>query len=73
MVQVILQVLIVGMLTGLVGIIWMVARNSFTDDHDPDDNRHGETSSAEPHDREEPHERSSRQSTAEVGVLAVHK
>ena len=43
MVQVILQVLIVGLLTGLVGIIWMIARNSLTDDHDPDDNRQGET------------------------------
>jgi hypothetical protein len=39
MVQVILQVLIVGLLTGLVGIIWMIARNSLTDDHDPDDER----------------------------------
>ena len=39
MALVITEVGIVGLLTGLVGIIWMIVRSSFDDDHNPDDNR----------------------------------
>ena len=39
MVQVITEVGIVGLLAGLVGIIWMIVRSSFDDAHSPDDNR----------------------------------
>ena len=42
MVQVIVEVVIVGLLTGLVGIIWMIVRSRFDDDHYPDDNRQEE-------------------------------
>jgi len=62
MVQAILQVLIVGLLTGLAGIIWMVVRHSFDDDLYFDDNRQVGSPSSEPSDGKDPHERSSRQS-----------
>ncbi|HSL03124.1 MAG TPA: hypothetical protein VK901_06255 [Nitrospiraceae bacterium] len=39
MVQLIIEVVIVGLLTALVWIIWMVVRASFDDDHYPDDKR----------------------------------
>ncbi len=39
MVQAIVEIVIVGLLTGLGWIIWMVVRASFDDDHYPDDNR----------------------------------
>jgi hypothetical protein len=39
MVQTIIQVLIVGLLAGLVGIIWLIIRRSFDDDRYLDDKR----------------------------------
>lgn len=33
MVQVIIEVAIIGLLTGLVGIIWMIVRHNFDGDH----------------------------------------
>lgn len=39
MIQLLVQVLIVALFTGLAGIIWLVVHNSFDDDHHPDDNR----------------------------------
>ena len=39
MVQVITEVGIVGLLAGLVGIIWMIVRSSLDDTHSPGDNR----------------------------------
>jgi hypothetical protein len=39
MVQAIVQVLIVGLLTGLVGIIWLIVHDFFEDGHYPNDNR----------------------------------
>ena len=63
MVSVIIEVMIVGLLTGLVGIIWIIVRNCFDDDRYPNDNRQ-ESASPDPHDREEPHDRSSRQPKA---------
>ena len=59
MVQLILQVLIVWMIAGLVGIIWLVVRHSFDDDHYSDDNREGGSLSSEPSDGKDPHEPSS--------------
>ena len=62
MVQLILQVLIVGMIAGLVGIIWMVVRHSFDDDHFFDDNRQGGHPSLTPSNGNDPHGPSPRQS-----------
>ena len=59
MVQLILQVLIVWMIAGLVGIIWLVVRHSFDDDHYLDDTRPGGSLSSEPSDGKDPHEPSS--------------
>jgi hypothetical protein len=59
MVQLILQVLIVGLLTTMVGIIWVIARHSFDDDHYSDDNREGGSLLSEPSDGKGPHEPSS--------------
>ena len=39
MVQTIVQVLIVGLLAGLAGIIWLIIRHSFDDEHYLDDKR----------------------------------
>jgi nitrogen fixation-related uncharacterized protein len=39
MIQVLVQVLIVALFTGLAGIIWLVVHNRFDDNHSPDDNR----------------------------------
>jgi hypothetical protein len=39
MVQILAQVLIVGLLIGLAGIIWMVIHDIFGDDHHADDKR----------------------------------
>jgi hypothetical protein len=39
MVQTIIQVLIVGLLAGLVGIIWLIIRRSFDDQPSLDDKR----------------------------------
>jgi hypothetical protein len=58
MVLVIIQVLIAGLLTGLVGIIWMVVRDIFGRDK-----RQG-SASPDHHDGEEPHDRSLRRSKA---------
>ena len=62
MVQVILQVLIVGLITGMVGIIWVIARHSFDDDHYSDGERQRGSPPSEPSDGKDPHERSSPQS-----------
>jgi hypothetical protein len=61
MVQLILQILIVLMIAGLVGIIWMVVRHSFNDNDDSTNNRLGGSSSSEPCDGKDPHESSSLQ------------
>jgi hypothetical protein len=61
--QVIIEVMIVGLLTGLVGIIWIIVRDCFDDDHYPSDNRH-ESASPVHHGGEEPHERPSWQAKA---------
>jgi hypothetical protein len=63
MVSVIIEVMIVGLLTGLVGIIWIIVRNCFDDDRHPNDNRQ-ESASPVHHDGEKPHEHSSWQSKA---------
>jgi hypothetical protein len=39
MIQLLVQILIVALITGLVGIIWLVFHNSFDDHHHPNDNR----------------------------------
>ena len=52
---------IVVLLMGLVGLIWVIVLGIFSDDHHTHDNRQG-SPSPDPHDGEEPHERSSRQS-----------
>ena len=52
---------IVVLLMGLVGLIWVIVLAILDDDHHPHDDRQG-SASPEPHDGEEPHERSSRQS-----------
>jgi len=39
MIQLIIQVLIVGLITMMAGIIWIVARDIFGDDHHVDDKR----------------------------------
>ena len=48
MVQIILQVLIVGLLTAMAGIIWVIVRHSFDDDLYSDDNQQGGSPSSEP-------------------------
>ena len=60
----ILEVVIVGLIAGLVGIIWMTVRNYFNDDHYSKDNRLGGTPLSDQHDREEPHKHSSPQPKA---------
>ena len=62
MVQAIVQVLIVGLLTGLVGIIWIIVRDVLQEDHYPGDIRLAKTPSPEPRNGEEPHDPSSRPS-----------
>jgi hypothetical protein len=62
MTQIILEVLIVGLITGLVGIIWIVVRDCFDDNHDSGVNRLEGTHLPEPCDGEQPQEHSSRQS-----------
>jgi len=64
MIQVMLEVLIIGLFTMVAGIIWLVVRDTFGDDHSPDDNRQAGNPSPEPRDGEEPPERSSPQSKA---------
>ena len=49
------------LLLGLVGLIWVMVLVILDDNHHTHDNRQG-SASPEPHDGEEPHERSSRQS-----------
>ena len=73
MVQAIIELVIVGLLTGLVGIIWMIVRDNFNDDHAPDDNRHAAGLSPNHHDGEESYDRTDRQVHADRGVLAVHR
>ena len=62
--QAIVQVLIVVLFTGLVGIILMIVRDIFQNDHYPSDNRLERTPTSEPSNGEEPYERLSRQSKA---------
>jgi hypothetical protein len=52
---------IVVLLMGLVGLIWVIVLDFLGENHHRHDKRIGNPS-AEPHDGEEPHERSSRQS-----------
>ena len=61
---IILEVVIAGLIAGLVGIIWMTVRNYFDDDHYSKNNRLGGTPLSEQHDLEEPHKQSSPQSKA---------
>jgi hypothetical protein len=49
MIPVILQLLIAGLLIGLVGIIWMVTRDIFGDDHHSH-NKRQESGSLDHHD-----------------------
>jgi hypothetical protein len=62
MVQVILQVLIVGLLTAMAAIVWVIFRHSFDDYHFFDDNRQGGHPSSKPSNGNDPHEPSPRQS-----------
>ena len=62
MVQIILQVLIVGLLTAMAGIIWVIVRHSFDDDLYSDDNQQNGSPSSEPSNGKDPHKPSSRQS-----------
>ena len=62
MVQLILQILMVLMIAGLVGIIWMVVRHSFDDDYDSDAERQGGSPSSKPRDGKDSLEHSSRHS-----------
>ena len=48
------------LLMGLVGFIWVIVLDILGDGHHPHDKRQ-ESPSPEPHDGEDPHERSSRQ------------
>jgi len=48
------------LLTGLVGLIWVIVLDILGGDHHPRDNRQGNPS-PEQHDGEEPHEASPRQ------------
>ena len=61
---VILEVLIVGLMAGMVGIIWMIVRNYFNDGHDSEGNRLDGTPLPEPHDGETPQEQASQHSKA---------
>ena len=61
---VILEVLIVGLIAGLAGIIWMIVRNYFSDDQSSEYNQLSGTPLSEPHDGEKPHEHLSPQSKA---------
>ena len=58
MAQLFLEILIVGLFTGLVGIIWMIVRDCFADDRDSGVKQIGGTPLSEPHDQEEPHKHS---------------
>lgn len=51
---VILEILIVGLIAGLAGIVWMIARNYFADDHFFEDNQLGGVPLSETHDPEVP-------------------
>lgn len=62
MVQIILQVLIVGLLTAMAGIIWVIVHHSFGDDLYSDGNQQGGSPSSEPNNGKDPHEPPSRQS-----------
>jgi len=55
------QEIIVLLLMGLVGLIWVIVLDILGDGHPPHDKRQ-ETPSPEPHDGEEAHEASPRQS-----------
>jgi len=55
------QEIILVLLAGLVGIIWVIALDILGDNHRPHDNRK-QNPSPEPHDGEKAHEDSSRQS-----------
>ena len=59
MAQLFLEILIVGLFTGLVGIIWMIVRDYFDDDPCSTDKLIRGTPLSEPHDGEKPHEHSS--------------
>jgi hypothetical protein len=59
------QEFIVLLLVGLVGVIWVMVLDIRGGDHHPHDKRQG-SPSPEPHDGEEAHERSSRQSKVAV-------
>jgi hypothetical protein len=59
MAQIFLEILIVGLFTGLVGIIWMIVRDCFADDRDSEVKQIGGTPLSEPHDGEKLHEHSS--------------
>jgi hypothetical protein len=72
MVPVILQLLIAGLFIGLVGIICMVARDIFGDDHHSHHKRQ-ESASLDHHDGRTPSDRSSRESKTDVGELAVRR
>lgn len=52
---------IVVLLIGLVGLIWVIVLDILGDEHHPHDKQQG-SPSPEPHNGEDPHERSSRQS-----------
>ena len=56
MTQLILEVLIVGLFTALVGIVWIVVRDCFDDNHDSVVKQIGGTPLSEPRDQEESHE-----------------
>lgn len=64
MIQAIIQVLIVGLLTVLVGIIWMIVHDIFEDNPYPDDNRLDGTPMPKSSNGEGPHEHPSPQSKA---------
>jgi hypothetical protein len=53
------------LLMGLVGLIWVIVLDILGDDHHTHDNQQG-SPSPEPHDGEDSHERSSRQSKVAV-------
>ena len=59
------QEFIVVLLMGLVGLIWVIVLDIRGDKHHRHDKREG-SPSPEPHDGEEAHERSSRQSKVAV-------
>lgn len=55
------QEIIVMLLIGLVGLIWVIVLDILGDGHHPRDKQQG-SASPEPHDGEEAHKRASRQS-----------